>query len=94
MAAAGASRYATLSTVAARKDVGLDRRGGQGVSEYNYEVFPLDLDMDDFHAFPSVLTVGERAPDGELVDAASGDSVRLASLWRSGPVLLEFGSIT
>lgn len=62
--------------------------------EYNYESFPLDMDMEDFHAFPGLLSVGQRAPAAELIDAASGESVRLSSFWRSGPVVIEFGSIT
>jgi hypothetical protein len=61
---------------------------------YNYEFFPLDMDMPDFQAFPSVLTVGDRAPAGELVDAATGETVKLSSYWRSGPLVIEFGSIT
>ena len=61
---------------------------------YNYESFPLDLDMPDFDAFPGVLTVGSRAPGGELIDAATGETVKLSRYWRSGPAVLEFGSIT
>ncbi len=64
------------------------------MTEYNYVSFPLDLEMPDFHAFPRVLSVGQRAPNGELIDAANGEPVRLASFWRSGPVVIEFGSIT
>lgn len=64
------------------------------MSEYNYASFPLDLDMPDFEAFPEVLHVGGRAPDGDLVDVATGETVRLASTWRSGPVVIEFGSVT
>ena len=64
------------------------------MSRYNYESFPLDMDMPDFDAFPRALTVGERAPNGELLDAASGKPVRLSSYWRSGPCVIEFGSIT
>lgn len=61
---------------------------------YNYATFPLDLDMPDFEAFPSVLRVGQRAPAGEVIDAATGESVQLSRYWRSGPVVIEFGSIT
>lgn len=64
------------------------------MSDYNYETFPLDLDMHDFHAFPEALKVGDRAPGGDLVDAATGQPVKLSSLWRSGPLVIEFGSIT
>lgn len=61
---------------------------------YNYAAFPVHMDEGDFAAFPSRLRVGERAPNGELVDARSGDRVRLGSYWRSGPCVIEFGSIT
>ncbi len=64
------------------------------MSIYNYETFPLDLDMADFEAFPDVLHVGGRAPGGELVDAVTGETVRLSQYWRSGPAVIEFGSIT
>lgn len=64
------------------------------MAAYNYESFPRDLDMADFHAFPGVMTVGDRAPNGELIDAATGEPVKLSRFWRSGPAVLEFGSIT
>ena len=62
--------------------------------EYNYQSFPLDMDMPDFLAFPAALTVGDRAPGGVLIDAATGEEVKLSSFWRSGPLVIEFGSIT
>lgn len=62
--------------------------------DYNYAGFPLDMDGIDFATFPSVLKVGERAPNGELVDAATGEAVKLSHYWRSGPLVIEFGSIT
>jgi hypothetical protein len=52
------------------------------------------MDMEDFERFPGVLKAGEPAPDGELVNAADGRRVRLSECWRSGPVVMEFGSIT
>jgi hypothetical protein len=61
---------------------------------YNYASFPLDMDGADFEAFPRFMQVGDRAPDGELVDAADGTTVKLSSLWRSGPLVIEFGSFT
>ena len=64
------------------------------VSDYNYSVFPLDMEQSTFEAFPGVMTVGQRAPGGDLVDAASGEPVSLTSLWRSGPLVMEFGSLT
>jgi hypothetical protein len=64
------------------------------MAPYNYAEFPLDMDMHDFDAFPEVLTVGARAPNGDVLDAATGESVRLSKYWRSGPCVIEFGSIT
>ena len=64
------------------------------MSEYNYTSFPLDMEMPDFERFPEVSRAGSKAPDGELVDARSGETVRLSALWRKGPLILEFGSIT
>jgi len=64
------------------------------VTDYNYASFPIDMDGADFEAFPRVLKAGDRAPDGELVDATTGDAIKLSSLWRSGPLVIEFGSIT
>ena len=64
------------------------------MTEYNYASFPLDMEMRDFEAFPEALTVGGRAPSGDVIDAASGEPVRLSRYWRSGPCVIEFGSIT
>ena len=61
---------------------------------YNYECFPKDLDAAAFKGFASAAPVGTEAPGGELVDAGSGETVTLASLWKKGPLLLEFGSIS
>ena len=64
------------------------------MTDYNYEHFPLDLDMSTFEAFPSALKVGQRAPSGTLVKADHGKLIRPSKAWRSGPAVLEFGSIT
>jgi hypothetical protein len=62
--------------------------------DYNYAGFPLDMDMADFVAFPDALRAGERAPDGDLIDASTGETVRLSGFWRGGPLVIEFGSFT
>lgn len=64
------------------------------MSAYNHPTFPLDLEEPLFEAFPGVLPPGERAPDGELVDLASGEKVRLRQIWKRGPVMVEFGSFS
>ena len=64
------------------------------MEEYNYETFPLTMSAQEFTDFPEFLHVGQKAPDGELVDASSGKSVRLSDYWGTGPLMVEFGSIT
>ena len=64
------------------------------MSEYNYESFPLDMEMSDFDRWPRLTSAGERAPDGILVDATDGSEVALSSVWRRGPLVVEFGSLT
>jgi hypothetical protein len=68
------------------------------VSEaYNYERFDeyveSGVDEREFGAFPNMLHVGERAPDGELT-VLDGERVRLSELWRERGIVLEFGSFT
>ena len=64
------------------------------MEEYNYRTFPLTMSAEEFTDFPEFLHVGRKAPDGELVDVATGKAVRLSDYWRNGPLMLEFGSIT
>jgi len=37
---------------------------------------------------------GQRAPDFTLPRLADGAGVRLSALWRTGPLVMEFGSFT
>ena len=64
------------------------------VSDYNYVNFPLAMTSNDFNVFPTILRAGEQAPDGELINAATGETVKLSDYWSNGPVMIEFGSIT
>ena len=64
------------------------------MSEYNYRSFPLDMEQESFVRFPEHIKVGQKAPDGEVTDAADGRTSALSDRWRSGPVVIEFGSIT
>lgn len=64
------------------------------MSDYNYVNFPLDMTSNDFNVFPTILRAGEQAPDGELINAATGETVKLSDYWSNGPVMIEFGSIT
>ncbi len=62
--------------------------------KYNYANFPEDMQEADFSAFPNILHAGTDAPDGVLVDAATGSEVRLSDYWSAGPLIIEFGSAT
>jgi len=64
------------------------------MSEYNYRSLPIDLDAGGFAAFQGVLKAGRAAPDGELVDAHTNETVRLSDLWRKETLVIEFGSFT
>ena len=64
------------------------------IEKYNYKIFPLTMSAEEFKDFPDFLHVGQKAPDGELVDVATGQAVRLSDYWRNGPLIVEFGSIT
>ena len=48
----------------------------------------------DFADFRQKLTVGDDAPDGLVVDAATGAEIQLSTLWRTQHVVIEFGSMT
>ena len=61
---------------------------------YNYSSFPVESDIEDFQAFPSVMRVGERAADPALTDLDSGETVRLSDVTKRGMTVVEFGSLT
>jgi hypothetical protein len=62
------------------------------MSAYNYESFPIDMDAAVFAGFRDHIRPGDRAPDGALIDANTGESVRLSDYRRDGPLIVEFGS--
>ncbi len=63
--------------------------------DYNYSEFRLgESEQRDFTDFKELLHVGDPAPDGEVVDAETGEASPLSALWRTGAVVLEFGSST
>ena len=64
------------------------------MSDYNYDVFDMEREEPVFEAFPNSLHVGERAPNFQLEELDTGESVSLRSLASSGVVILEFGSFT
>jgi hypothetical protein len=64
------------------------------MQDYNYETFPLDMDEPLFEGFREVLRPGDPAPDGVVIDARTEERLLLSSLWKRGPVVVEFGSLT
>jgi hypothetical protein len=51
-------------------------------------------DMADEAAFWASPRAGQRAPDFTLLRLGDGGQVRLSGLWRSRPLVMEFGSFT
>lgn len=62
--------------------------------DYNYAAFPIEDDVDYFSAFWELLKPGERAPDVELIDLASGAMAPLTEITRQGLTIVELGSLT
>ena len=65
---------------------------------YNYPHFDDYVagggDMADEAAFWDSPRAGQRAPDFTLPRLGGGAGVRLSDLWRSKPLMMEFGSFT
>jgi hypothetical protein len=65
---------------------------------YNYPRFDEYVaaggDLADEDAFRSSAWAGQRAPDFTLLRLGDGAGVRLSELWRSRPLVMEFGSFT
>ncbi len=61
---------------------------------YNYEDFDLRREMPPFERFRERLHVGEKAPDFDLLRLHDAVRVRLSDFWRSGALVIEFGSFT
>jgi hypothetical protein len=69
-----------------------------GTAAYNYPRFDEYVaaggDLADEDAFWASPRVGQRAPDFTLPRLGDGAGVRLPDLWRSRPLVMEFGSFT
>ena len=65
---------------------------------YNYAYFDAHVaagaDADDEAAFRASYRAGEQAGDFALVRLDDGIQVKLSDLWRSRPLVMEFGSFT
>ena len=71
---------------------------GDEAAMYNYRNFDawvaaLD-DLADEAAFAKSPSAGQRAPDYTLPRLGDGAPVSLSGLWRSKPLVMEFGSFT
>jgi hypothetical protein len=63
------------------------------MDDYNYRHFPpVGEKADKFERFYEAPNVGTIAPDAALEDLESGAPVHLRDLWKTGAVLMEFGS--
>jgi hypothetical protein len=72
--------------------------GREGAGPYNYPRFDgyvaAGADMADEAAFWVSPRAGQRALDFTLPRLGGGAQVRLSDLWRSKPLVMEFGSFT
>jgi hypothetical protein len=72
--------------------------GCDSVAAYNYPRFDEYVaaggDLADEGAFRASPWAGQRAPDFTLPRLGDGAGVRLSDLWRSMPLVMEFGSFT
>ena len=68
------------------------------MAAYNYPRFDEYVaaggDVADEEAFRASARAGQRAPDFTLRRLGDGAGVRLSDLWRSRPLVMEFGSFT
>jgi len=62
--------------------------GRDGAASYNYSHF------DGYVAFWASPRAGQRAPDFTLPRLGDGAGITLSDLWRSKPLVMEFGSFT
>jgi hypothetical protein len=62
-------------------------------NDYNYSVFVASPEeFTDFAVHAPKVTM--RAPSFPLEDLATGNTVEMSGLWKSGVAVLEFGSFT
>jgi hypothetical protein len=62
-------------------------------SEYNYSAFEANPEeFTDFALHAPKATM--RAPSFPLEDLATGETVQMSELWKTGVAVIEFGSFT
>jgi hypothetical protein len=71
---------------------------GDEATTYNYRNFDSWVaaggDLADEAAFAASPSAGQPAPDFKLAQLGDGAQVSLSALWRSKPLVMEFGSFT
>jgi hypothetical protein len=72
--------------------------GDPGPADYNYAYFDQHVasgtDSADEAAFSGSFRAGDPAEDFALLRLDDGAWVKLSDLWRSKPLVMEFGSFT
>ena len=75
-----------------------EHANGDEAARYNYRNFDAWVqslgDLDGEAAFAASPSAGQRAPDFTLPRLGDGAPVSLSGLWRSKPLVMEFGSFT
>jgi hypothetical protein len=70
----------------------------EDLAAYNYAHFDKYVadgaDLADEDAFRASFRAGERAADFALLRLDDGTTVGLSELWRTRPLVMEFGSFT
>jgi hypothetical protein len=65
------------------------------VEAYNYATFPSDDDVEFFAGFWEHLKPGEKAPDPQLLNLATGQPISLSAVTRQHSLtVVELGSLT
>ena len=68
--------------------------GLERANSYSCAVFPTDDDIEYFQNFAELLKPGDSAPDVELLDLDSGETIRLRDVTQRGLTVIELGSFT
>ncbi len=75
-----------------------EHANGYEAAMYNYRNFDAWVealgDLADEAAFAASPSAGQRAPDFTVPRLGDGALVSLSELWRSKPLVMEFGSFT